>query len=239
MLRERFSKHLGSINWRAVFIELLVVLLGVYGAFQLERWGEERREYTNARFLLEQLKNEIELAEPLMEKQLQDHRDNISDIITVASLLAQPAGSGALDQAQCSAVLRVSTLPWNPLTLTALDEMVSSNVHSRLADRELRTLLFSLRAEMQHMNSEMQLVRPLQKHLPDEYPHLLPRGFDSDGNRILECNTDDMRTNQGFMNHLVSNYGRMRAVTGSLEEELEALQTVHRRLDEVLGNSDQ
>lgn len=35
-----------------------------------------------------------------------------------------------------------------PLTLTALDEMVSS-AHSRLTDRELRTLLFSLRAEMQ------------------------------------------------------------------------------------------
>lgn len=238
MIRERFSQHFTSNSSRVVFIELLVVLLGVYGAFQLERWGEERRESRNERILLEQLQNEIELAEPLMEEQYQDHRDRISDIEETASVLIRPVGSGELNGDQCSAVLRVSVVPWTPLTLTALDEMVSSDVHSRLADRELRTLLFSLRAQIRMMNSELQLVRSYQKHLPDEYPELLQRGFASDGSRFLKCNTDGMRTSQSFMNHLVSNYMRMRGVTGNLEDELEALKSVRHRLDQVLGRTD-
>ncbi len=235
MIRERFSRHLRSGNWRAILIELFVVFLGVYGAFQLERWGEQRREADNERVLLEQLQNEIELAEPLMEKQFQEHKKRISDILEVASLLAQPAGSGDLDGDHCDAVLRVSILPWNPLTLTALDEMVSSDVHSKLADRELRALLFSLQAEIRQMNAEMQLVRSFQKHLPDEYPDLLQRGFGSDGKRFLKCDTDGMRTSQRFMNHLVSNHVRMRGVTFGLEDELEAMKSVRRRLDQVLG----
>lgn len=237
MIRERFSRHFTG-NSSSVFIELLVVLLGVYGAFQLERWGEERRESRNERILLEQLQNEVAIAEPLMEKQYQDHRDRISDIEEAASILIQPVGSGELNGDQCSAVLRVSIVPWTPLTLTALDEMVSSDVHSRLSDRELRTLLFSLRAQIRMMNSEMQLVRSYQRHLPDEYPELLRRGFASDGSRYLKCNTDGMRTSERFMNHLVSNYMRMRGVTGNLEDELEALKSVRHRLDQVLGSTD-
>lgn len=238
MIRERFSRHFMSNNSRAIFVELLVILVGVYGAFQLERWGEERRESRNERILLEQLQNEVALAEPMMEKQYQDHRDRISDIQETASILIGPVGSGELSSDQCSAVLRVSIVPWTPLTLTALDEMVSGDVHSRLADRELRTQLFSLRAQIRMMNSEMQLVRSYQKHLPDEYPELLQRGFGGDGSRFLKCNTDGMRTSQSFMNHLVSNYNRMRGVTGNLEDELEALKSVRHRLDQVLGSTD-
>jgi hypothetical protein len=236
LIRERFSNRFTGNSSRAVFIELLVVLLGVYGAFQLERWGEERRESRNERILLEQLQSEIELAEPLMEEQFQDHRDRLGDIQEVASMLIQPVGSGELNGEQCSAVLRVSIVPWNPLTLTALDEMVSSDVHSRLADRDLRTLLFSLQAAIRQLNSEMQLVRTYQRHLPDEYPELLPRGFASDGRRFMKCNTDGMRSSKSFMNHLVSNYARMQGVTGSLEDELEVLKSVRLRLEQVLGS---
>ncbi len=116
--------------------------------------------------------------------------------------------------------------------------MVSSDVHSRLADRELRTQLFSLRAAIRQMNSEMQLVRSFQKHLPDEYADLPQRGFASDGSRFLKCNTAGMRTSKSLMNHLVSNYVRMRGVTGGLEDELEALKSVRHRLDQVLGSTD-
>jgi hypothetical protein len=238
LIRERFSHYFTGSSSRPVFIELLVVFLGVYGAFQLERWGEERRESRNERILLEQLQNEVALAEPLMEKQYQDHRDRISDIEETASILIQPVGSGDLSREQCAAVLRVSIVPWTPLTLTALDEMVSRDAHSRLADRELRTLLFSLRAQIRMVNSELQLVRTYQRHLPDEYPELLQRGFSNDGSRFLKCNTDVMRTSQRFMNHLVSNYMRMRGVTGNLEDELEALKSVRHRLDQVLGSTD-
>lgn len=239
MIIRRISRHITSGDWPLVLIELLVVFVGVYGAFQLERWGEERRESQNEWVLLEQLHNEIERAYPRMEAQAESRRANVNNTLTVASILMQPVGSGELTGDQCLQIFWVSVLTWRPLTLTTLDEMVSSGVHSHLDDRELRALLFSLNAEMQNFSLYMQLVRDQQNILMDLYPDLLPRGVDENREASIECNTDGMRADQAFINHLMSNIGRYEGMVRSLESELEALRAIHDRLDVVLEASNE
>ncbi len=235
----KISNHIKNGDWPIVFIELLVVFVGVYGAFQLERWGEERRESKNEWVLLEQLHNEIEIAYPRMEAQATSRRININDTLSAASVLMQPVGSGELPDDQCSQIFWVSVLGWQPLTLTTLDEMVSSGMHSHIDDRELRALLFSLNAGMQHFSGYMQLVRGQQIILMDMYPELLPRGVDENRETFFECNTDGMRASQAFINHLMSNIGRYGGMVRSLESELEDLRHIHDRLDVVLDASNQ
>ena len=236
MILRSFSNHINNADWTAVFIELLVVIVGVYGAFQLERWGEELREGRNERVLLEQLHNEIERAYPKMEEQAHDGKGIFTGIMEVASILMKPVGSGELNDEQCNRIFQVSILSWDPLVLTTLDEMVSNGVHSQLDDRELRALLFSLKAEMRGFDTYMQLVRPQQNLLMDQYPNLLPRGVE-DGKRVMICNTDGMRASQGFINHLMSNIGRHNGMVSNLEQELAALGQIHNKLDEVLETS--
>ena len=43
MLLRRFTKHLTSQNWVAVALDLIVVAVGVFIAFQVERWYEQKR----------------------------------------------------------------------------------------------------------------------------------------------------------------------------------------------------
>jgi hypothetical protein len=43
MFLRRFTSHLTSKNWVAVALELVVVVVGVFIAFQVERWYEQRR----------------------------------------------------------------------------------------------------------------------------------------------------------------------------------------------------
>ena len=174
-----------------------------------------------------------------MEAQAKSRRANVNDTLTVASILMQPVGSGELTDDQCLQIFWVSVLNWRPLTLTTLDEMVSSGVHSHLDDRELRALLFSLNAEMQNFSLYMQLVRDQQNILMDLYPDLLPRGVDENREASIECNTDGMRANQAFINHLMSNIGRYEGMVRSLESELEALRAIHDRLDVVLEASNE
>ena len=218
-------------------IELLVVIVGVYGAFQLERWGEERRESQREWMLLEQLHNEIEVADPLIEAQAQARKSVLNKTIQAASVLMQPPGSGELDDDQCFQIFRISVLSWDPLTLTTLDEMVSSGAHSQLDDRELRTLLFSLKADMQGFSDYMQVVRPAHNVLVDLYPDLLPRGIDADGESFIHCDTDGMRARQDFINHLMSNIGRYGGFANLLEQQLGALRKIHSKLDRVLKTS--
>lgn len=211
-----------------------MVVVGVYGAFQLERWGEERREGQREWILLEQLYNEIEVADPILEAQAQDRTKVLNEVSQVASILMQPVGSGELADDQCYQLFRISVLSWDPLTLTTLDEMVSSGVHSQLDDRELRTLLFSLKAEMQGFSDYIQLVRPQHNILMDLYPNLLPRGINADGESFIHCDTDGMRARQDFINHLMSNIGRYGGFVNLLQQQLDDLRNIHGKLDEVL-----
>lgn len=237
MILKKTINHVSSANWPAVLIELLVVIVGVYGAFQLERWGEERRESQREWILLEQLHNEIEVAYPIIEAQAQARRKVLNETNQAASILMQSPGSGELDDDQCYQMFRISVLSWDPLTLTTLDEMVSSGAHSQLDDHELRTLLFSLKADMQGFNDYIHLVRPQHNILMDLYPNLLPRGIGADGESFIHCDTDGMRASQDFINHLMSNIGRYGGFANLLDQQLNALRNIHDKLDKVLETS--
>lgn len=237
MVIERIIEQIKAANWTVVVIELLVVFVGVYGAFQLERWGEEWREARYERTLLEQLHGEIVLAVPLMENQVRSKTETESGIERVATLLMQPPGSGDFSAEQCAYIFGISIMLHSPLTLISLDELTSSGVHSQLDDHQLRTLLFTLKSRSQQSESLIRYIGPNMITLMDEYPELIPRGVDSEGAPFMHCHADGMRNNQAFINHLMSNYGRQRGVVGRLEREFDALVQVHVRLDEVLGIS--
>jgi hypothetical protein len=115
--------------------------------------------------------------------------------------------------------------------------MVNSGTHSQLDDRELRTLLFSLKTEMQGFSDYIQLVRPQHNILMDLYPNLLPRGIDADGKRFIHCDTDGMRARQDFINHLMSNIGRYGGFVNLLNQQLDDLRNIHLKLDKVLETS--
>ena len=43
MLLRRFIEHVRIQNWVAIALDLIVVVVGVFIAFQVERWYEQRR----------------------------------------------------------------------------------------------------------------------------------------------------------------------------------------------------
>jgi len=43
MLLRRFREHIRTQNWAAVMLDLIVVVVGIFLAFQVERWYENRR----------------------------------------------------------------------------------------------------------------------------------------------------------------------------------------------------
>ena len=156
--------------------------MGVYGAFQLEGWGEEWREARDEHMLLEQLHSEVVLAAPLMEEQLQGVGHTLTGTTDALSLLMQAVGTGEL-------------------------------------------------------NSFVQMLRFKEIVLMDIYPELMPRGVGNDGEFFIHCDADRMRVNQGYINHLISNFGRKRGLLSHLNQQFDTLIDIHRRLDHVLSIS--
>ena len=102
------------------------------------------------------------------------------------------------------------------------------------ANAKLRTLLFNLQSDTQELNSIVQMLWSKEIVLMDIYPELMPRSISDDGEHLIHCDADGMRVNQGFINHLISNFGRKRGLLSRLNQQFDTLLDIHRRLDHVL-----
>jgi hypothetical protein len=59
MIIKRISQSLLSQNWKELIVELLVVIVGVFLAIQVENWNESRKESAQEKALLESLRGDF------------------------------------------------------------------------------------------------------------------------------------------------------------------------------------
>ncbi len=76
MLFRRIKAHIEKENWFAVFIDFLIVVVGILIAFQITNWSEGRSLDSQEKVLLLELKHEIE-SDFKIAKGLRDHFENV------------------------------------------------------------------------------------------------------------------------------------------------------------------
>ena len=60
MLLRRVTEHVRSQNWFAVFVDLLIVIVGIYLGLQASAWQESRRDEHRGQEILERLRADFE-----------------------------------------------------------------------------------------------------------------------------------------------------------------------------------
>jgi hypothetical protein len=238
LIISRLAKHLRSANWGLLGLELLVVVVGLYLAFQLDRWAEDWKASRQEAVYLAQLHDELATADENARLTGERYRETLDEAREILVLLMQQPGSEPLSDEQCETIFALSTLSiveWRPVTVVTVDEMISNGMLSELDDAELRRLLFSLQAETTSLSAFMGFVRGQLNVLMDDYPDLMPRGIDEQQQYFIRCNTDGMRRSQPFINHLASNRGRYGGLSIRWNSVQEVLHQAHVRLDTLLG----
>ena len=61
MLLRRITKHVTDQNWFAVFIDFLIVVVGILIAFQITEWADELADKNSLHIALERLQDEIQV----------------------------------------------------------------------------------------------------------------------------------------------------------------------------------
>jgi hypothetical protein len=62
MLLRRVIKHVTDQNWLAVFIDFCIVVIGIFGALQVQAWNVERDNRNQERVYLERILADVELS---------------------------------------------------------------------------------------------------------------------------------------------------------------------------------
>lgn len=92
MLLRRISENLKSQSWTAVFLDLLIVVLGIFLGLQASQWYESRQEVALEESILDRLRVEFDDISEVASSAIRFHQDEI----VALELISQALRSGSL-----------------------------------------------------------------------------------------------------------------------------------------------
>lgn len=210
MLYRRIAKHLNAQNWIAVLLDLVIVVIGVFIGIQVANWNEELRERRQELRAVERLEEEVETLARARERRRNFAvfvRDGLDEAARTVFAI-EP--SGEVSEEACSAIVLSHVYASQPDHLPAVEELAATGRIDILRNEKLRTAILNFVRARDHGRTTLEAVgRDIYKfsqHHPDlidvslvasdDSQSLLPR---------MKCDTEGMRSNQGFRNALISN----------------------------------
>ena len=145
----RLRKNFAVSNYGTLALELVVVVLGILIAFQIDRWGEDRRDREHEFDYLARLKNDLQIEIQSMDAALQHAESRIAAVVLLEDVLVNP--SVALEQPVAVAAA-VETATWRSfpqINAFVYSELQSTGnlalIRSELLRRELANHYSSIR----------------------------------------------------------------------------------------------
>ena len=150
MILGRMRKHLAQQDWIAITVDVVVVLVGILLAFQIERWADELRNRSLEQDYLYRLKQDLE-TEVVRMNQAWDYAE---DRIRAAKILAQVVNDSSI------VVDAPKILPWALETATwrsypqinafVFEELQNSGNLTLIRSESLRRNLTNHYTKLQH-----------------------------------------------------------------------------------------
>lgn len=237
MLVNRIAGHIKKQDWTAVAIEFLIVVIGIYVAFELERWREleaERNAYEN---FIQMLSLELEEKLPGVRNRIDNHQELENEQAAVMRWLNGDQPASEFTEDMCLATFRSLVLNWSPARLETAEFMVTGEWAQSVQDTELRRLLLGLGSLQERTAGAFDRFVLQIVNISDRYPELLRR-HDTSPEQYREglvCDPVGMRASQAFKNQLFGNIGRQSALLERRRDELELLEKIAARIDQLRG----
>ena len=141
MIFSRVIKHAQEQNWTAVFIEIAIVVLGVFIGLQAQDWATAHAEQQRADVLLQQLRGDLD-NERLNLKTYMAYQHVTADYARTAIKGLESPGS--VDPATwVASAYKASQILTNVSKRATFDEMNSTGAIDLLRNARLRTRLVS------------------------------------------------------------------------------------------------
>ena len=140
MILRRIAEHLKQQHWTAVFLDLVIVVAGVFIGLQVNNWNEARNERARERTYLERLLVDFDANVKTLETYV-DGRRRDGDVLSNLAIALRDGGNPPNDESLQQPLCRWGAAPLPDLRQGTYDELVSSGALSILRDEKLRILL--------------------------------------------------------------------------------------------------
>lgn len=199
MLLRRITAHVRNENWFAVFLDLVVVVVGLFIGLQIDDWWERQREARLESAYLLEIQEDFVANKSNLEKSIREIEQIIRDMIVLhgQSTLPEPSLSSAELNKQFRSI---NDMPTFVLVSRAYANLTGSGDLKLMRDRLLKNALaeYYAQAELTSLvqaTHEMELVQTFQPYIIDNLDYAavkrdliddFPLGASNDETRILE-----------------------------------------------------
>ncbi len=118
--------------------EILLVMIGILLALQVNNWNENRRIVTEETRLLNQLSTEIINAIVSRETIIKNYNERRSLIAASLVVIQNPVGVNTLEAELCSSLAASHVLVFTPTKVSTVDELITNGSIANIRDDYLR-----------------------------------------------------------------------------------------------------
>ncbi|MDH4072901.1 MAG: hypothetical protein OEV41_07335 [Gammaproteobacteria bacterium] len=241
MILRRLADAIREQNWFTVFIEVLVVVVGIFIGLQVDDWSQYRQDRRDELLYLDRLHGEMMSAEKLSARLLKRRIERQQVAVELVDAVFGSSGSDSLSDLECQTISSMHFFNIAVSGLSAVDELTASGRMGILRNTELRAALGALKQAHEAVGTYIRIQNEVANDLTHLYPDLIrvEAYFDTSLGEIysrVTCDLPGMRKNQAFLNDFSNNADVYDAyVRDGVAPWAGQMQRVHELLDRNLG----
>ena len=250
MLLRSVTQHVRSQNWFAVFIDFIIVVVGVFVGLQVQDWNDSRKDRVEEQRLLSRLSSETRALLDAHRTELDTLEARAAVLTNVNPVLFSQLPARPITPVECRHIAGSHSYRRPPDELPVLDEILETGRFDLLRDPQIKEHLRSYvllreRGRAYYVEAVNELFR-----LHSRFPSLIKvsrapatsesdvrwGGLSGDGFQWSpECDVDQMRSNTGFLNEYADNLSRINSLTGFVVQRIVHLNELEGLLANVHG----
>lgn len=208
MLLRRFSKHVTDQNWIAVWLDVVVVVVGIFLGMQVTEWNDARKEMAKESIYLDRLALDLEQSIKLQNKEIEIAKFVLEQIHNLDNLLSSTI-SDPINMKKARRNIQTVVLQ-RPLRLDigTLNELNSTGRLNLISDHNLRKqlnfLVENFKRDQMVVSAQRQNIMPIIH----EFTMRFSRPITADGEQPFESKIDitALRSELLFKNKLQALY---------------------------------
>jgi len=237
MILRSITKHVRDQNWVAVFLDFLIVVVGVFIGIQVANWNEVRQARVEETAILERLSEETTALIEIQRRQLERSERRAQVLMEANSVLFGDVPARSLTALECAWIANSHVLAAPQDWLPILDELHQTARFDLISSTEIKRrlreyVLLRERARAHYRQNSSESLQPTIRY--PEVVHvervkkddLSAPAWDSlagDGYRWQPvCDIDAMRQSNPFLNAHIDNLSRLNGHIGASKDVIDS-----------------
>lgn len=249
MLLRRVTQHIKSQNWFAVFIDFLIVVVGVFIGIQVSNWNAERVDRKTEQGILFRLSEDVSNLLNMQKQDLDLHVGRLMNLETANPVMFSLQPMRKLTDQECRGLSSSHWMPPTPDEMPSIDEIISAGNMSLITNAKVKSLLQAFvvqrqRARTRFAESTNELFRLSSRH-PQLVFYIRERvkqegisttwlTTDDEYGFFAQCDIEKIRASKGFLNEYVDNMARLNTSVRYIKESISVLTELNAELELLL-----